>query len=106
VEGRIRRLGGRGTRRPPDRVYYRPKWDEADRTHYQLYSTVSEGHPISPVFATLEELARWYADHGDPVYDRKLTYDEALRFVRAGSAPSMVMQGGRMMSGPEFVARS
>ena len=30
---------------------------------YQLWSTTSEGCPVSPVFTSLEELCAWAADH-------------------------------------------
>lgn len=66
---------------------------------YQIWETVSEGSPISPVFSTPEELARhmagtkWGADDGTP-------YATWLKFIRGpGWAPSMVMQGGVMQSG-------
>lgn len=54
---------------------------------YQLWETVSEGSPISPVFKTADELARWCVNgrHGTA------TYDEWLRFINGpGWAPSFV----------------
>ena len=48
---------------PPDREYYMPPMDPVTRTHYQMYQTTSEGTPISPVFATPEEMCRWCADN-------------------------------------------
>lgn len=76
---------------------------------WQLWETVSEGSPISPVFATPEELAEWMSS---PAYtwgavkedsDRP-TYETALRFVEAGWAPSFVStpQTG-LVSGVEHV---
>lgn len=67
---------------------------------YQIWETVSEGSPISPPFATPEELARhmettrWGADKdGTP-------YETWLAFIRGpGWAPSMVMTGGKLMDG-------
>ena len=47
---------------PPDQDYYRPAW--AKPTHYQMYETVSEGTPISPIFATLAELEDWLVEDG------------------------------------------
>lgn len=41
---------------------YMPDWPEAERTHIMMYETTSEGTPISPAFATPEELARWLTD--------------------------------------------
>ena len=57
---------------------------------WQVWETVSEGSPISPVFATPEELARhmtltrWGADRGT-------SYEAWLAFITGpGWAPSMV----------------
>ena len=44
-------------------VPHMPHWPIKRRTHWQMYETVSEGTPISPVMATAEELARWLADN-------------------------------------------
>jgi hypothetical protein len=43
----------------PDPNDYMPDWNESDRTHYQVYENVTEGTPISPVFATEEEMIDW-----------------------------------------------
>jgi len=48
---------------PPKRDYYHPKWDNAD--WYQVYETVSEGTPVTPPFATKEELINYLVDNGD-----------------------------------------
>jgi hypothetical protein len=66
---------------------------------YQIWETVSEGSPISPVFATPEELAQymagrqWGADSGS-------SYETWLKFINGpGWAPSMVVNGGGVNSG-------
>jgi hypothetical protein len=53
---------------------------------WQVWETVSEGSPITPVFDSAEGLARHLATEGawGHVYD----YGVALRFVEAGWAPS------------------
>lgn len=90
---------------PPSRRYYRPVWKLEEATHYQLYETATEGTPLSPAFATLEELARWYADNGDPVYGRTLTYEQSLCFVREGWAPTGVFDPKRgFICGPLAIA--
>lgn len=48
---------------PPDQDYYRQP-STAERTHYQMYETVSEGTPVSPVFASLQELEDWLVADG------------------------------------------
>jgi hypothetical protein len=65
----------------PDRETYRPKWDE-EPTCYQIYETVSEGTPVSPVFETEEEMLAWLLQQG---------YSEhaAREFIRHGSVWSM-----------------
>lgn len=63
---------------------------------WQLWETVSEGSPISPVFDTPEKLALWMSS---PSYvwgatktaaDRP-TYEQALAFIRAGWAPTGII---------------
>lgn len=49
---------------PPDRAYYMPDSDEP-KTWFQVYETVSEGTPISPPFATKEELIDWLCNNKD-----------------------------------------
>ncbi len=49
---------------PPDRDYYRPKW-LIDPTWCQVYETVSEGTPVTPPFATKEELIAYLVEFGD-----------------------------------------
>lgn len=43
----------------PDPKAYMPDWDKSERTHYQMYENTTEGYPISPVFATKQELLEW-----------------------------------------------
>jgi len=70
---------------PPEKEDYAPNWPEAERTHVQMYETVSEGTPVSPVFASLAELADWMVTQG---YSR----NAADRFCETGYAPSMVVE--------------
>lgn len=65
---------------------------------WQVWETVSEGSPVTPVFATDEDLAHYLSTTGDDwSRDGKRalpTYDQALAFVRAGWAPSFALSGG------------
>jgi hypothetical protein len=70
---------------------------------YQIWETVSEGSPISPVFDTPEKLAKymsehkWGADHGTP-------YETWLSFIKDyGWAPSGIIKNGKSMSGVESI---
>ena len=68
---------------------------------YQIWETVSEGSPISPVFATPEDLARWMA--GRPWgADSGSSYNSWLAFIQGpGWAASMVIDSKGTHSGPE-----
>lgn len=58
---------------------------------WQLWETVSEGSPISPVFATAEELSRWLqTDYRSGLEKKPLTKEQADNFVRVGWAPSLI----------------
>ena len=48
----------------PKPQYYRTYRLE-DATWYQLWETVSEGTPVTPAFATKEELVNYLVEHGD-----------------------------------------
>ncbi len=60
---------------------------------WQLWETVNEGSPMSPVFATADELAGWMSDPARG--DRWVPGDVALKFVEKGWAPSGVLTPGR-----------
>lgn len=84
---------------PPDRTYYRPKWSDEERTCYQMYETVSEGTPVSPVFETKEALVDYLVNYGD-FWDQFRAQEEggptgwkrenAEAFVKHEWAPSMI----------------
>lgn len=92
-----------GARPSPDD--YMPNWPEEQRTHYMMYEDTSEGTPISPAFATPEELARWLADNGASAFGgQTASYEAWLNIARGGFAPSCAIVNGEMMSGVEFSA--
>src|ERR1700677_1027529 len=58
---------------------------------WQIWETVSEGSPVSPVFATPEELARWMTVPGnDTSVSKGTTYEQWMGFLKVGWAPSMI----------------
>ncbi|MFE3202191.1 hypothetical protein [Embleya sp. NPDC059237] len=69
---------------------------------WQLWETVSEGSPVSPVFTSADELAEWMTL---PERGRKrLSRDVARRFVADGWAPSFVgTPGVGIVSGEAWV---
>lgn len=90
---------------PPDREYYRP-WSDDEAIWFQVWETVSEGTPVSPPFATREELIDYLAANGD-FWDQKRgdgpwSRESAERFVAMGWAPSMMMV--QSAAGSEIVA--
>lgn len=67
---------------------------------WQVWETVSEGSPVTPVFATAESLARYLSECGDSWAQKRAArgspeqlpmYEQALAFVTAGWAPSMMV---------------
>ena len=91
---------------PPDRDYYRPYSDD-QQSWFQVYETVSEGTPVTPPFATEDELIDYLVNEGDfwqqsrwregqrdiqpnpPGYSREV----AEAFVKgSGWVPSMVVE--------------
>ena len=75
----------------PDADNYMPRWTDAERTHYIMYEITSEGTPITPNFATLEELARWLKYSNSSAFgDDRASYQGWLRVASGGFAPSRV----------------
>ena len=85
----------------PHKDDYMPDWPAEQRTHLMMYENTSEGTPISPAFATPEELARWLVDNGASAFGISTgTYDGWLRVARGGWAPSAVsIDGGQLVNG-------
>jgi hypothetical protein len=91
---------------PPQINDYMPWWPEAEKTHYQMYETCSEGTPISPVMASPEKLARWLADHHASAFgSQTATYEQWLATIKRGSAPSALASGGVLVSGVEALSK-
>lgn len=94
---------------------YMPHWEEGKATWFQVYETVSEGTPVTPPFATGEELVDYLVQNGD-FWDqnRRKSGDSIMpcapwsregaeAFVmRGGWMPSMIMSGGKVFAGSEL----
>lgn len=84
----------------PKREDYMPEFEEGTATLLMMYENTSEGTPISPAFATPEELAHWLADNGASAFgEMTATYEQWLATCRGSCASSMVAVGGQLMSG-------
>lgn len=80
-------------------------WESTDPPEgegWQLWETVSEGSPISPVFPSADALAAWMSD---PARDDDWVPPEvAAKFVAEGWAPSFVGSPSTgVISGVEFI---
>ena len=98
AEEGMRKFYWEWTSTPPEREYYRPKWTDEERTCLQMYETVSEGSPVSPVFETADGLIDYLVNNGDFWDQYRGTggwnRENAESFVKAGWAPSMMLIPG------------
>ena len=80
----------------------------SEATHIQLYETVSEGTPLSPVFATSEEMAEWCA--GKHVWNdtENMTVEDWRKFLDAGgyAFSGIFTPGHGYESGIQYVVRT
>lgn len=93
---------------PPDKESYLPEFTE-EPTWYQVYQTVSEGTPVSPPFATKEELVDYLVENGDFWDQRRgnggYSRKAAEAFVEMEWAPSFIVTVGEgLRSGVEACA--
>jgi hypothetical protein len=77
-------------------------WEETEPPAgegYQIWETVSEGSPVSPVFASPEDLACWMVNNDNSV-TRDTTYGGWLKFIKGpGWAPSAIGNSQGISSG-------
>jgi hypothetical protein len=72
---------------------------------WQLWSTTTEGHPASPVFATPEELARWMSVNPCGFAGATFEYEVALEFITGdGWSPSMIGTSAGIQDGINALA--
>lgn len=85
---------------PPDVNDFMPNWPADQRTHYMMYEDTSEGTPISPAFATPEELARWLVDNKASSFGSDTaSYEGWLRVAKGGFACSAIVENGVLQNG-------
>lgn len=79
----------------PNPDHYMPEGD-----WYQLFETVSEGTPLSPPFATMEEVISYLEEHGDFV-GRSWSALGLQQLAQGGYMPSGMMVPGGKIRTPE-----
>jgi len=88
----------------PVEAEYMPTWTTNEATHFVMYEDTSEGTPISPPFATIEELARWLANTGASAFGgMTANYESWLATCKRGSSISAILNSatGKLVSGVE-----
>lgn len=79
--------------------------DPPEGEGWQYWETVSEGSPISPVFATAEELSHWMQTDYRWGASGPLTKEQADSMVSVGWAPSLIVDSTGMHPGDEVAER-
>jgi hypothetical protein len=83
----------------PAPQHYMPEWPGHDDLGWCLYETVSEGTPVTPVFATAEELIDHLATVGQDWNQEPMRRAAAESLVRSGSSlGSLIVIGGQVLS--------
>ncbi len=75
---------------------------------YQLWETVSEGSPCSPVFAEPKNLAAWIKKRGSEFDGRDTPYSDLVKWIqKEGSSVGSFIRtsAGETISGVEAAAR-
>lgn len=70
---------------------------------YQLFETVSEGTPLSPAFATQDELVSWLSTNKD-FWGETWTLEQAKSMVNQEWAPSFTVVNGTIRNSQESVS--
>lgn len=81
--------GGEGERVDAEEIPWKPT-DPPAGDGWQLWSTISEGTPVSPVFPTSDELVAWMTF---PDRDIDFTREAARNLIENGWAPTMRTTG-------------
>ncbi len=86
---------------------YHEAWEQEEPPAgdgWQIWETVSEGSPISPVFSTPEELAAWMIIPGnDTSVTKGTTYEQWMGFLQVGWAPSGISDSNGYQDGVKYV---
>jgi hypothetical protein len=84
---------------------YMPTWAEGEATHFMMYETFGNGTPMSPAFATREELAMWLTTTNASAFGYEVaSYEGWLAMINKGSAASLAFHNGEMISGVQAIS--
>jgi hypothetical protein len=106
------RCGGEGDVATPEQRAAADAWEQVPPPTgdgWQLWQTVSEGGPVSPVFGTPEELADWIIASGEDSHGANTPRDRLIRWITddGHSVGSFAFIPGRgMVSGVDLAAES
>ena len=95
--------------REPHPSDYMPDFSDHDpeTLGYCMYESTTEGTPISPVFRSPEGLAHWLVYNNASAFaDDTATYEEWMATIKAGWAPSIVVDASGPHSGVEWSGRN
>lgn len=98
---------GEGKNPTPEQQAAHDAWTKTDPPTgegWQMWQTVSEGGPASPVFPTAGALAEWLTTE-EAGRDQMPDFPSAMRFVEAGWAPSGGTFRGEMLTGTVLVGK-
>ncbi len=89
----------------PEEDRYMPDFPEDAVLGYCLYQTVSEGTPVTPVFATEDELIEHLVMYGEDYDQVPMRRRSAEIVVRGGWAPSGAVINGTFLKGASDMDR-
>lgn len=77
----------------PDVRDYMPLWDAETATHFMLYENMTHGTPLSPAFATRDDLAAWCVKNDVMLCStRGLTFAGWLKLCRGFTAGQLMRE--------------
>lgn len=74
----------------PNEDDYTPTWEDNEADHFMMYEECTEGTPLSPAFASKEELAEWLALQNVSVFADSCCNDPA-QWLDIINAPELAM---------------
>ena len=107
IDRECEHCSGKGSNwNPPEAEKQADEWERIEPPSgvgFQLWETVSEGSPISPVFASAEELANWLVagiGYKWRMNDEGTTFDQWMKFITVDEwCPTLIANENGVRSG-------